>query len=84
MRAELVDSKAKKECLEHEMHNFLLQLHSTQLAQIPENVQFKKNDQYNNIKPDISIIKKKLEAEIKQSPLHINKSICTDRILTVL
>lgn len=68
MRAELVDSKTKREVLEQELHNVLLQLHSTQLSYIPSNIDGKKQEA--QIKPDASIIKKKLDAEIKISPVH--------------
>lgn len=75
MRAELVETKSKKEMLEHELHNILLQLHSAQLSQLPID-SHKKHEQF--IKPDISLIKKKLEAEIHKSPLHRSASKDSD------
>lgn len=70
MRAELVDSKAKREILEQELHNLLLQLHSTQLSKIPKaNGTFKPDPA--NFKPDVNNIKQKLDDEIKKSPSHI-------------
>ncbi|KAF7264501.1 hypothetical protein GWI33_023131 [Rhynchophorus ferrugineus] len=76
LRAELVDSKAKKELLENELHNLLLQLHSSQLSQLPDSLGNKKADQF--FKPDVNAIKKRLEAEIRQSPLRIRRSMSTD------
>ncbi|XP_019867271.2 uncharacterized protein LOC109596213 isoform X2 [Aethina tumida] len=71
MRTELVESKAKREVLERELHNLLLQLHSQQLSYLPDSKSSgKKQDMH--IIPDINNIKKKLEAEIKQSPVHLN------------
>ncbi|RZC33391.1 golgi-associated PDZ and coiled-coil motif-containing protein-like, partial [Asbolus verrucosus] len=74
MRAELVESKAKREVLEQELHNLLLQLHSSQLSQLPDSLSNRKQDP--NFKPDVNNIKKKLEAELRQSPIRnirINK-----------
>nr|XP_023016160.1 Golgi-associated PDZ and coiled-coil motif-containing protein-like [Leptinotarsa decemlineata] len=67
MRAELTDSKSKREVLENELHHLLLQLHSSQLSQLPDSLGNKRQDQY--FKPDVNTIKKKLEAEIRQSPI---------------
>ncbi|KAJ8929740.1 hypothetical protein NQ314_017555 [Rhamnusium bicolor] len=67
MRAELIDSKSKKEVLDSELHNLLLQLHSSQLSKLPDSLGSKRQDHY--FKPDVSAIKKKLEAEIRQSPI---------------
>ena len=67
MRAELVESKAKRELLEQELHNLLLQLHSSQLSQLPDSLGNRKQDP--NFKPDVNNIKKKLEAELRQSPI---------------
>jgi CRISPR/Cas system type I-B associated protein Csh2 (Cas7 group RAMP superfamily) len=67
MRAELVESKAKREVLEQELHNLLLQLHSSQLSQLPDSLSNRKQD--SNFKPDVNNIKKKLEAELRQSPI---------------
>ncbi|CAG9863374.1 unnamed protein product [Phyllotreta striolata] len=67
MRAELTESKSKREVLENELHHLLLQLHSSQLSRLPDSLGNKRQDQY--IKPDVSAIKQKLEAEIRQSPL---------------
>lgn len=72
MRAELVESKAKREVLEQELHNLLLQLHSSQLSQLPDSLSNRKQDP--NFKPDVNNIKKKLEAELRQSPIRNNKS----------
>lgn len=71
MRTELVESKAKREVLERELHNLLLQLHSQQLSYLPDSKSSGKK-QDTHIIPDINNIKKKLEAEIKQSPVHLN------------
>ncbi|XP_030747833.1 Golgi-associated PDZ and coiled-coil motif-containing protein-like [Sitophilus oryzae] len=76
LRAELVESKSKKELLENELHNLLLQLHSSQLSQLPDSLNNKKSDQY--FKPDVNAIKKRLEAEMRQSPLRIRRSMSTD------
>lgn len=65
MRAELVESKAKKDILEQELHNLLLQLHSSQLAHLPG--QLSKNKQDSKIEPDVNNIKKRLEDELKKS-----------------
>lgn len=65
MRAELVESKAKKDILEQELHNLLLQLHSSQLAHLPG--QLAKNKQDSKIEPDVNNIKKRLEDELKKS-----------------
>ncbi|XP_072389062.1 uncharacterized protein [Diabrotica undecimpunctata] len=67
MRAELTDSKSKREVLENELHHLLLQLHSSQLSRLPDSLGNKRQDQY--IKPEVNVIKQKLEAEIRQSPL---------------
>ncbi|CAH1102621.1 unnamed protein product [Psylliodes chrysocephalus] len=67
MRAELTESKSKREVLETELHHLLLQLHSSQLSRLPDTLGNKRLDQY--IKPEINVIKQKLEAEIRQSPL---------------
>lgn len=72
MRAELIESKSKKEVLESELHNLLLQLHSSQLSKLPDSLGNKRQDQH--FKPDVSAIKKKLEAEIRQSPIRIGKT----------
>ncbi|CAH0556445.1 unnamed protein product [Brassicogethes aeneus] len=69
MRTELVDSKAKREVLERELHCLLLQLHTQQLAKLPESKLSGKKDQH--FIPDVNNIKKKFEAEIKQSPVHL-------------
>ncbi|XP_063914187.1 uncharacterized protein LOC135130681 isoform X2 [Zophobas morio] len=45
MRAELVESKAKRELLEQELHNLLLQLHSSQLSQLPDSLVNKESDE---------------------------------------
>lgn len=75
MRAELVESKSKREILEQELHNLLLQLHTAQLAQIPTvNGNFKQDPGF---KPDVNNIKKKLEDELKRSPSHSIKSKIT-------
>ncbi|XP_023310370.1 uncharacterized protein LOC108908458 [Anoplophora glabripennis] len=71
MRAELIESKSKKDVLESELHNLLLQLHSSQLSKLPDSLGSKRQDQH--LKPDVSAIKKKLEAEIRQSPIRIVK-----------
>lgn len=68
MRAELVESKAKRELLEQELHNLLLQLHTSQLSQLPG---LKGNRiQTSKLEPDVNNIKKKFEDEIKSSPAH--------------
>lgn len=72
MRAELVESKTKREALEKELHNLLLQLHSSQLAQLPNHTGNYKQDP--NFKPDVNNIKKKLDEELMNSPSHIVKS----------
>lgn len=69
MRAELIESKSKKEVLESELHNLLLQLHSSQLSKLPDSLSNKRQEQH--LKPDVTAIKKKLEAEIRQSPIRI-------------
>lgn len=71
MRAELVESKAKKDILEQELHNLLLQLHSSQLAHLPG--QLAKNKQDFKIEPDVYNIKKRLEDELKKSATPTNK-----------
>lgn len=76
LRAELIESKSKKELLENELHNLLLQLHSSQLSQLPDSLGNKKLDQH--FKPDVNAIKKRLEAEIRQSPLRVRRSMSTD------
>ncbi|KAG5900142.1 hypothetical protein JTB14_012815 [Gonioctena quinquepunctata] len=67
MRAELTESKSKREVLESELHHLLLQLHSSQLSKLPENLGNKRQEQY--FRPDVNAIKKKLDEEIKQSPI---------------
>ncbi|CAH2005421.1 unnamed protein product [Acanthoscelides obtectus] len=69
MRAELTESKSKREALECELHHLLLQLHSSQLAKLPD----KRPD--GHFKPDVNAIKKKLDAEIRQSPLPRSTSL---------
>ncbi|KRT80420.1 PDZ domain-containing protein [Oryctes borbonicus] len=72
MRAELVESKSKREILEQELHNLLLQLHTAQLSQLPTiNGNFKQDPGF---KPDVNNIKKKLEDELKRSPSHSIKN----------
>ncbi|KAK9712974.1 PDZ domain [Popillia japonica] len=72
MRAELVESKSKREILEQELHNLLLQLHTAQLSQLPTlNGNFKQDAGF---KPDVNTIKKKLEDELKRSPSHSVKN----------
>ncbi|KAI4466359.1 golgi-associated pdz and coiled-coil motif-containing [Holotrichia oblita] len=72
MRAELVESKSKREILEQELHNLLLQLHTAQLSQLPTlNGNFKQDAGF---KPDVNNIKKKLEDELKRSPSHSVKN----------
>ncbi|GJQ67391.1 hypothetical protein Trydic_g8270 [Trypoxylus dichotomus] len=72
MRAELVESKSKREILEQELHNLLLQLHTAQLSQLPTvNGNFKQDPGF---KPDVNSIKKKLEDELKRSPSHSIKN----------
>lgn len=73
MRAELIESKSKKEVLESELHNLLLQLHSSQLSKLPDSLSNKRQEQH--LKPDVTAIKKKLEAEIRQSPIRIGESV---------
>ncbi|KAH1013854.1 hypothetical protein HUJ04_002790 [Dendroctonus ponderosae] len=77
LRAELTDSRAKKELLENELHNLLLQLHSSQLSQLPDSLGNRKVDQH--FKPDVNAIKRRLDAEIRQSPLRIRRTMSTDR-----
>lgn len=72
MRAELVESKSKREVLEQELHNLLLQLHSAQLSNLPDTLDGKKQDPY--FRPDVNNIRKKLEAELRISPIHVSKS----------
>lgn len=77
MRAELVESKAKKDILEQELHNLLLQLHSSQLAHLPGQPARSRPDP--KIEPDVSNIKRRLEDELKKSaPSKNNKD--TDEI----
>lgn len=59
-----MEAKAKKEILEQELHNLLLQLHSSQLAQLPGQIANRKND--SKIEPDIKTIKKKLDNELRK------------------
>lgn len=66
MRAELVESKSKRESLEQELHNLLLQLHSSQLG-ITGN-----RNHGPRFEPDLNNIKKKVEDELKRSPSHNN------------
>ncbi|XP_050306781.1 Golgi-associated PDZ and coiled-coil motif-containing protein-like [Anthonomus grandis grandis] len=73
LRAELIDSKSKKELLENELHNLLLQLHSNQLSQLPDSLGSKKADQH--FKPDVNAIKRRLEAEIRQSPFRLRRTM---------
>lgn len=68
MRAELIDSKSKREILEQELHTLLLQLHSAQLSHLPGLVGGRNQD--SKIEPDVNIIKKKLQEELKKSPNH--------------
>ncbi|GLV41386.1 brachyenteron [Carabus blaptoides fortunei] len=68
MRAELIESKSKREILEQELHTLLLQLHSAQLSHLPGLVSGKNQD--SKIEPDVNIIKKKLQDELKKSPSH--------------
>lgn len=68
MRAELIDSKSKREILEQELHTLLLQLHSAQLSHLPGLVGGRTQD--SKIEPDVNIIKKKLQDELKKSPTH--------------
>lgn len=77
MRAELIESKSKRELLEQELHNLLLQLHTSQLAQLPNVIGHLKQD----VKPDVNAIKKKLEDELKKSPIHSIKSSNKDEQL---
>lgn len=67
MRAELIDSKSKKELLEQELHTLLLQLHSAQLSHLPG---INGRVQDSKIDPDVNIIRKKLQEELKKSPSH--------------
>ncbi|KAL3282399.1 hypothetical protein HHI36_005584 [Cryptolaemus montrouzieri] len=78
MRAELVESKSKREILEQELHNLLLQLHSAQLSHLPDSLDGRKQDP--NFKPDVNNIRKKLEAELRISPIHANKNGKEDEI----
>lgn len=71
MRAELTESKSKRDVLENELHHLLLQLHSSQLSKLPDTLSNKKQDQH--FKPDVNAIKKRLDAEIRQSPLRRSK-----------
>lgn len=72
MRAELIESKAKRELLEQELHNLLLQLHTSQLSQLPNTATRVQNPKF---EPDVSNIKKKFESEIKSSPKHLNNGL---------
>lgn len=65
MRAELVESKAKKDILEQELHNLLLQLHSSQLAHLPGQLSKSKPDP--KIEPYIHNVKRRLEDELKKN-----------------
>nr|XP_022902241.1 uncharacterized protein LOC111414998 isoform X1 [Onthophagus taurus] len=76
MRAELVESKSKREILEQELHNLLLQLHTAQLTQLPA-----LNNGHYKQEPDVDNIKKKIEDELKKSPSHsVKKSIETEEL----
>lgn len=68
MRAELIESKSKREILEQELHTLLLQLHSAQLSHLPSMNGGRIQD--SKIEPDVNIIKKKLQDELKKSPSH--------------
>ncbi|XP_025829519.1 probable serine/threonine-protein kinase DDB_G0282963 isoform X1 [Agrilus planipennis] len=68
MRAELVESKSKHEILEQELHNLILQLHSSQLSQLPS---LSLNKNLDPTKHDIHNIKKRLDEEIKNSPTRL-------------
>ena len=65
-----MESKSKREVLEQELHNVLLQLHSAQLGQLPS----VNGSTDPNFKPDVNNIKRKLEEELKRSPTHAMKS----------
>ncbi|KAJ8958794.1 hypothetical protein NQ318_019552, partial [Aromia moschata] len=78
MRAELIEAKSKKELLEGELHTLLLQLHSSQLSKIPDGLGNKRQDQH--LKPDVNAIKKKLDDEIKQSPIRRSISKESDEL----
>lgn len=68
-----MESKAKREILEQELHNLLLQLHSSQLAHLPGQLANRKQEK--QIEPDINNIKKKLENELRRSsPTNLSKS----------
>lgn len=75
MRAELIDSKSKREILEQELHTLLLQLHSAQLSHLPGMNGGGGRAQDSKIEPDVNIIRKKLQDELKKSPSHRSK-IC--------
>lgn len=70
MRAELTESRSKKEVLESELHHLLLQLHSSQLSKLPNSIGGKRLEHF---KPDVGAIKKKFDAEIRQSPVRKSK-----------
>ncbi|KAF5281258.1 hypothetical protein FQA39_LY05144 [Lamprigera yunnana] len=72
MRAELIESRAKRELLEQELHSLLLQLHTLQLSQLPNATGRVQNPKF---EPDVSNIKKKFESEIKNTPKHVNNGI---------
>lgn len=61
-----MESKAKKDILEQELHNLLLQLHSSQLSHLPGQLAKNKHDS-NKIEPDVNNIKKRFEDELKKS-----------------
>lgn len=73
LRAELVESRAKRDILEQEFHSLLLQLHSSQLSHLPAQLSNRKQD--GKLQPDVNNIRKKLEDEIRKSgPNNINKN----------
>lgn len=73
LRAELVESRSKRELLEQEFHSLLLQLHSSQLSHLPTQLSNRKQDA--KLEPDVSNIRKRFEDEIRRSsPNNINKN----------
>lgn len=65
-----MESKSKREALEQELHNLLLQLHSSQLGMTGS------RHHSSRFEPDLNNIKRKLEDELKKSPKHNGHQTC--------
>ncbi|XP_044742910.1 Golgi-associated PDZ and coiled-coil motif-containing protein-like [Chrysoperla carnea] len=96
LRTELINAKAKKECLEQELHTVVLELHAAQLLnKLPAHTDknnisnttsgLANNNNTTTLEPqEVCRIQKKLQEELEKSPTHRKSSMQINEDKTLL